>query len=330
MKSVLVTAPGNASNLQWSETPLIQANSHEIIVKTKYFALNRMDLLQRDGKYNPPPGASNVLGVEFSGVIASLASDCNSGFKVGDAVFGLVPGGAYAEYVAIHESMLIHKPDHLEFVEAAALPEVFFTALQALVVICNIKKGDNLLLHAGASGVGTAAIQIAKNLGVNEIIVTAGSDEKIQFCKSLGATHGVNYKKEPLFSESILNFTNGKGADVVVDFIGANYWNENMKSIAKDGRMVMLGFMGGTIVDSVDLRPFLMKRIQVNGSTLRSRDLDYQIKLRNLFVETLLPLFEEKKLKPIIDRVFDWNQVSDAHTYLESNQSMGKILVKMP
>ncbi|KAJ3253623.1 hypothetical protein HK103_000411 [Boothiomyces macroporosus] len=320
MKAVIVEQPGSASFLKLGQVPDVVPKADELLVKVKYFGLNRMDILQRDGRYPVPPNVSPILGVEFSGDVVTVPS--NSKFKVGDRVFGLVYGGAYAEYVAINEKMAMHIPQSLSYKEAAALPEVYFTALQALIYIGKVKENENVLIHAGASGVGTAAIQIANA----NIIVTAGSDEKIAYCKSLGATSGINYKTTPEFGQQVLKET-GRGADFVLDFIGASYWKNNMEALAMDGRMVILGLMGGFKLPEVDISPFLRKRIQVSGSTLRSRTVEYQAQLKEIFEKELLPRIVSGELKPVIDREYSWNNIVDAHLHMEANGNIGKILV---
>jgi putative PIG3 family NAD(P)H quinone oxidoreductase len=281
-----------------------------------------MDLLQRAGKYPLQPHISPILGVEFSGTVVKTSSNS---FAIGDAVFGLVYGGCYAEYVTIDERMAIKVPSSISLKEASAIPEAFFTALQALKLIGQITSGDSVLIHAGGSGVGMAAIQIAKALGCNSIFVTAGTDAKLEQCKVMGATHTINYKTNPDFG-SIVN-QNG-GVDVILDFIGAPYFEQNISVLKRDGRLVMLGLMGG-FESSVNLGTILSKRLQIIGTTLRSRSLEYQIELRNLFVEMLLPLFGTR-LKPVIDSEFSWVDVSKAHERMQANLNTGKILCSIP
>ncbi|KAG0182621.1 hypothetical protein DFQ29_003174 [Apophysomyces sp. BC1021] len=306
----------------------------QILVKIKCFALNRMDIVQRQGNYPPPPGASFILGVEMSGVVESIGKDALSGwsvtkYKPGDAVFGLMPGGAYAEYAVIEESLAMLKPDNLTFEQAAAIPETWFTAYQALFFVAELKAGQDVLIHAGASGVGIAAIQLAKQHGAGRIFVTAGSDEKCKFCETLGATRAINYKTEN-WGEVIAEATAGKGVNIVVDFIGKNYWEQNIQTLAVDGRMVILAFLSGNTIENSNLAMLLRKRLRVEGSALRSRSLEYQVRLRDALYEDVILEHLAKadgKLKLYIDKVFDWNDIVQSHEYLESNQSMGKIVV---
>ncbi|KAI8977168.1 NADPH:quinone reductase-like protein [Mycotypha africana] len=330
MRAVLVKQPGDASQLTIGDYETPTPSKTQVLVKVHCFALNRMDLLQRENKYPVPPGASPILGVEVSGIVESVGSDVYD-FKPGDAVFGLIPGGGYAEYAVIEAALTMHKPDALSFEEAAAIPETWFTAYQALFFVAEFKKGQDVLIHAGASGVGIAAIQLAKYFGANHIFVTVGSDEKVKFCEELGATKAVNYKTQN-WSEVILKETDNKGVDIVIDFIGKNYWNQNMQVLGLDGHMVILAYMSGTMVENFDISVMLRKRLRIEGSALRSRTVEYQRKLRDaVYDQVVKEHFAEENggLKIYVDKVFDWKDIGNAHRYLESNQSMGKIIVKV-
>ncbi|KAI8929577.1 hypothetical protein BC831DRAFT_443273 [Entophlyctis helioformis] len=328
MRAVVVTKPGDAAFMEIGQVPTPVPKANELLVRVKCFALNRMDILQRNGLYPPPAGASDILGVEFAGDV--VHAPASSSFKTGDRVFGLVPGGAYAEYAVIHQDMAIAIPAGMPYEHATAIPEAWFTAFQALFLVNRLQPGEDVLIHAGASGVGTAAIQLAKHNKSRHVIATAGSDDKVKFCESLGSTAAVNYKTHS-FAQRVSEITGGRGVDVIVDFVGAQYWTMNLDSLAMDGRMVMLAFLGGAQLQSSNLAPILRKRLQINGSTLRSRTVDYQIALRNEFVAKCLPGFADGTFKPVIDRVFDsWTGISDAHRHMESNASIGKILVRVP
>ncbi|KAL4767958.1 hypothetical protein BDW60DRAFT_198767 [Aspergillus nidulans var. acristatus] len=285
-----------------------------------------MDLLQREGQYPVPPQAPATLGVEFSGTIAELGDGATEDFKVGDEVFGLAYGGAYAEYIAVATGMLIHKPKELSWEEAAGIPETWITATQALHLVGAFKPGDSVLWHAGASSVSIAGIQLAKAAGASAIYVTAGSDEKISFCvNQLGATAGFNYRTQN-WAEELSKATNGRGVDVIVDYIGAGYFQDNLKSAALDGRIVNLAFLGGIKVENVDISYFLRKRIRYEGSTLRSRDEVYQRKLRNMLVDNALEKLRSKEFKVFVEKVFRFEDVVEAHKLMESNQTKGKII----
>ncbi|KAM3072407.1 hypothetical protein ACMFMG_009210 [Clarireedia jacksonii] len=306
-------------------TPKPTASNGEAIVKVKAFGLNRMDLLQREGRYPVPPHAPKTLGVEFSGTIESLGSGVKEGLSVGDEVFGLAYGGAYAEYIAVNTHMLLKKPSHMSWEEAAGVPETWITATQALFLVGEFAEGKTVLWHAGASAVSIAGVQLAKNSKASKIFVTAGSQEKIDFCvKELGATAGFNYRTQD-WAKEILNATDGKGVDIIIDFVGANYFQGNLNAAARDARIVQLGVMSGTRVKDVDISAFIMKRVRFEGSTLRSRDVEYQLKLRDKLWE-YLPKFQDGTFKIFVDTVLPWEKVVEAHQLMEKNTSKGKII----
>ncbi|KAG4029563.1 hypothetical protein MFRU_015g01010 [Monilinia fructicola] len=318
---------GHADALYINDSiPKPSPSSGEAIVKVKAFGLNRMDLLQREGRYPLPPQAPKTLGVEFSGTIESLGPNIKEGFNVGDEVFGLAYGGAYAEFIAVSTHMLLKKPEHLSWEEAAGIPETWITATQAMYLVGEFSKGKSILWHAGASSVSIAGIQLAKHSGASAIYVTAGSQEKINFCVGeLGATAGFNYKTQD-WAKEILALTDGKGVDIIIDFVGANYFQGNLDVAARDGRVVNLGVMSGTkLPNGVDIGAFVMKRVRFEGSTLRSRDLEYQGRLRDK-LEEYLPKFEDGTFKLFVDKVFPWEQVVEAHKEMERNTSKGKII----
>ncbi|KAJ5106262.1 hypothetical protein N7456_002937 [Penicillium angulare] len=299
----------------------------QALVKIRAFGLNRMDLLQREGLYPVPPQAPVTIGVEFSGVIQELGGEGPCDFKAGDEVFGLAYGGAYAEYIAVSTKMLVHKPSHLSWEEAAGVPETWITASQALFLIGDFQPSQSVLFHAGASSVSISGIQLAKASGASAIYATAGSQEKIDFLeKELGVTKAFNYRTQDWASE-ITKATNGTGVNLTVDFIGATYFQGNLDVAAKDGKVVLLGLMGGgKLPDGVNIAPLLMKRIRVEGSTLRSRDEDYQAKLRDTLVEHALPKFADGTFKVFVERVMPFEKIVEAHQLLESNTTKGKII----
>lgn len=325
MKAVLVNSPGGAENLVIGETDTPQPQPHQILVKVAATALNRADILQREGKYPPPEGASSILGLEISGEVVALGENVTK-WKTGDRVFGLLPGGGYAEFAVIHEDMALPLPEHLDQIEAAAIPEVFLTAYQALFWLGKLQKGEAVLIHAGGSGVGTAAIQLAKALEA-KIMVTASAG-KHQVCLDLGADWAIDYKSEN-FQEKVKEYTDAKGVDVIVDFVAAPYFLQNIDSLSTDGRLVLLAVLGGGKVENLDLRKILIKRIQIKGSTLRARSLEYQIALMQAFSSFAMPLFERGEIKPIIDKIFDWKEVQEAHKHMEANKNTGKVILKI-
>jgi NADPH:quinone reductase-like Zn-dependent oxidoreductase len=328
---------GPATSLFISDViPKPTAGPGHAVVRIKAFGLNRMDLLQREGQYPVPPQTSKTLGVEFSGYIESLGldSDVGEGFKPGDAVFGLAYGGAYAEYITVSTKMLLHKPEHLSWEQAAGVPEVWITATQAMHFVGEFKKGKSILWHAGASSVSIAGIQLAVAAGASEIYVTASSQEKIDFCvKELGATAGFNYKTQD-WAEEILKATGGKGVDLVIDLVGPSYFQGNLDVAAKDGHIVNLGFMSGTKLPAeVDMSAFIGKRLRFEGSSLRSRNQGYQGRLRDKLKEYLPKFedgtFEDGTFKLYVEMVLPWDDVVEAHKLMETNATKGKLICKI-
>ena len=325
MKAVIIQQFGAPEQMfigNW-ETPT--PNDHEILVKVKATALNRADTLQRKGGYAPPKGASPILGLEMAGEVVQLGKNVTD-WKIGDKVCGLLTGGGYAEYVVIHEKVALPVPKNLTFEEAAAIPEVFLTAFQAMHWLGDLQENDKVLIHAGASGVGTAAIQLAK-LKNAEIFVTA-SKGKHAICKALGADHTIDYKTED-FEKVIAEKTNGQGVNIIVDFLAAPYFQQNINSMNFDGKMIMLALMGGLKAQEINLLNILRKRIHIKGSTLRARTLDYKIKLTQDLKAAIWSKFETGELKPVIDSVMDWTEVAAAHHYMEANKNAGKIVLKV-
>lgn len=304
------------------QQPAMEPN--QVLIKVKAAGINRADLLQKAGMYPPPAGVSEILGLEVAGIVERSGSQVTK-FKEGDRVFALLAGGGYAEYVTAHEGVVMHLPENLSFEEGAGIAEVFLTAHQALNWLGEMKTNDNVLIHAGASGVGTAAIQLV-TLADAKPYVTAGSQEKIDYCKSLGAVNGVNYKTTEDMSADLMSISNNNGFDIILDFIGASYAETNAKVINPDGRWILLAFMGGTKAD-IDLTKVLMKRIQLKGSTLRAREITYKSNLVDDFTDRYLGYFQSQQLRPIIDKVFDWHDAQAAHQYMENNLNKGKIIL---
>jgi putative PIG3 family NAD(P)H quinone oxidoreductase len=325
MKAVIFDTPGGPEVLKIGEYEKPAPSGKDVLVKVKATAINRADTLQRMGKYPPPKGGSPVLGLELAGEVVETGTEVKK-WKNEDKIFGLIPGGGYAEYAIINEDMAIKIPDNITFTEAAAIPEVFLTAFQALAWYGKIEKGNSVLIHAGGSGVGTAGIQIAREFGA-EIFITASSS-KHQVCLGLGAKKAIDYKTQK-FDEEILKYTDGKGVDIIVDFISGPYFKMNIESLKTEGRLIILASLGGGKVDEFDLRKILVKRLFVIGSTLRSRSLDYQVKLTKEFSDFAFTKFAEGKIKPVIDSVFDWKDVSEAHKYMEANKNTGKIVLEI-
>ncbi|TIA73992.1 hypothetical protein E3P92_01459 [Wallemia ichthyophaga] len=329
MKSVVIDTPNDVANsssdLKIQVTPQPTLSATQVLVKVVAFGVNRMDLLQAKGMYPLPPQAPKTLGVEFSGVVVDANQSAE--WKIDDEVFGLAYGGAYAEYIAVDAHMILRKPTHLTHVQCAAICENYLTAHQALSTIGRIKAGDDVLIHAGASGVGMAAIQLARHYGARRVFATAGSDAKIDAVKGLpmGATHGINYRTQS-FDKEVLAHTDNKGVDVIVDMVGQSYLNANINAAGKDARIVLLGVMSGMVASEVNVGPIIFKRLCIQGSTLRSRSAEYQGDLLNDFRKAALDKVG-KDLELRIHSVFSWKQIALAHDCMAANENTGKIVV---
>ncbi|TVR17965.1 MAG: NAD(P)H-quinone oxidoreductase [Balneolaceae bacterium] len=325
MKALLVDDSTEIPVMTLGEFQKPEPAHHELLVKVEATALNRADLMQKAGKYPPPKGVTPILGLEMAGIVEKAGKDVE-GFQKGDHVFGLLPGGGYAEYCTIHAGHAMKMTEEMSFEEAAAISEVFLTAYQAVIWLGELADKETILIHAGASGVGTAAIQLAKELKQARIITTAGSDEKCSVTAGLGADLCMNYKQEN-FADS-LEETFGKNCvNVIVDFVGSPYWDNNIRTLALDGRLVYLAMLGGATIEKMSLVPILRKRLTIRGSTLRNRSDEYKTSLTQEFQKTSLNLFREERIKPVIDSVFDWKDVEEAHSRMENNQNAGKIIL---
>lgn len=322
MKGVVAKEPGGREQLIYKEQPEPEIEDADLLIEVRAAAVNRTDLLQREGKsgYLQTP----ILGVEVAGTV--LDANDHPNFNKGDKVMGLVNGGAYAQQVAMPANRAIPIPANFSFEEAVAIPEVYLTAYQTMYWIGKLQKKESVLIHAGGSGVGTAAIQLARSLSDAHIITTAGSDEKLAVCKELGADEVINYKEKD-FSEEVLKATGQKGVDLILDFIGASYWEENHRSIATDGRWVLIGLLGGSTIENVNLMTLMAKRIQLTGTLLTPRSDKYKAALTKDFTEKAMPHFRDGTLKPIIDTIYPITEVKKAHKRMERNQNIGKIIL---
>lgn len=322
MKATLI-APDGSGNLSWGDAPAPVAGPHDVVVDVHATAVNRADLLQRRGFYPPPPGESEILGLEAAGVVASVGAQVTKA-RVGDRVCCLLAGGGYAEQIVVNEAMALPIPDGLDFVQAAAIPEAFYTAFVNIVQEASLASGERVLVHAGASGVGTAAIQLVKARG-GVVYVTAGSDDKLARCAALGADAGINYKTES-FPERIAALTEGKGVDVILDCVGGSYLEGNVGALRSQGRLVIIGLMGGTKAE-VNLGLLVSRRLRVIGSVLRTRSLAEKVAITDAFRAEVLPLFTSGKLKPIVDQVYPIAEAAAAHDYVAANKNFGKVVL---
>ncbi len=325
MKAILFDKAGDPSQLYLGEYPSPIPSEKHVLVEVKATALNRADTLQRKGLYPPPLGASPILGLEMAGEVVKTGAAVSK-WKVGDRIMALLPGGGYAEYAVVPEEMGMRIPAEMEFEQAAAIPEVFLTAYQALIWLAKLKSGERVLIHAGASGVGTAAIQIAKSMGA-EVVVTA-SAPKHKRCLQLGASHAIDYRTEDFYSV-IDTMYQGEGVQVIIDFLAAAYWEKNLASLGIDGRMVLLALLGGAKAPETNLGTVLRKRLQIMGSTLRARNLAYKTELTRSFWEFAQPKFQSGIFEPVIDSVVSWEEVVSAHERMEANLNTGKIVLSI-
>ncbi|XP_038155504.1 quinone oxidoreductase PIG3 isoform X2 [Cyprinodon tularosa] len=329
MQAVCVDVPGGPENLVLRSIPRPEPKDGEVLIKVHAAALNRADLLQRRGLYPPPAGESDIIGLEVAGTVDTLGQRLKRNWKPDDRVMALLCGGGYAEYVSVSEELLMPVPNNLTFCQAAAVPEAWLTAFQLLVFIAQVKAGEVVLVHAGASGVGTAAVQLLRLFGAVPI-VTAGSQEKLQMAEELGAAAGFNYKEE-CFMQGVHSFSGGKGANVILDCVGGSNWEKNLSSLAVDGRWVLYGTMGGRTVEGDLLGKLLSKRGHLLCSLLRSRSLQYKAELIQAFEERVLPYFsgQAATLRPVIDSTFKMEDVAEAHRHMEANRNMGKIIINV-
>lgn len=325
MKAIIIKKFGGPEELVLTNIPIPQPGPEQVLVRVYATALNRADILQRKGKYLPPKGEPDVLGLEIAGEVEAWG-DKVRGFTKGQKVFGLVGGGGYAEYCLIDHKMAMTIPDSLTLEEAAAIPEAFFTANEALFELGGLAAGESILIHAGGSGVGTAAIQLASYSGAT-VYFSAGSDQKIAKGLTLGAAFGINYKKDD-FSARLAELTSEIGVDIVMDFLGAEYFDKNLQVLKQGGRFLSLAFMTGANCQ-LNLAHLVTNYLQIKGFILRHRTLEEKRAITQRFYKSwILPLIT-KKIKPIIDSVFKLDEVAEAHRKMESNLNFGKIVLKM-
>lgn len=326
MRAVLTQGTGGPDVMHIGETPDPELPQNALLVRVRAAALNRLDLLQRRGQYPPPPGAPDILGLEMAGEVEAVGADVRN-WRPGDRVMALLSGGGYAEKVAVPAEMAMRLPENMSFEQGAAVPEAFLTAWQNLKWNGKLKTGERLLIHAGASGVGTAAIQLGREMGA-EVFVTAGSAEKLAACRELGAADGWNYR-ETAFADRLLAATGGHGADVILDPVGASHYADNLRVLADDGRLVVIGLMGGAGVADFNLARLLRRRLTVTGSTLRNRPAAYKAALTRDFAEFALPRLADGRIAPVIDSVWSWKDVHEAHRRMEQNLNIGKIVLRI-
>ena len=325
MRAVVAVRPGGPDVLAVETRPVPVPQAGEILIKVEAAGVNRPDVLQRMGFYAPPPGASDILGLEVAGVVVARGPGA-SRFQEGARVTALVPGGGYAEYCVAHELNALPMPAGLTAVEAAAVPETYFTVWTNVFDRGALKPGEALLVHGGTSGIGTTAIQLAKAFGAT-VIATAGSHDKAAACERLGADAGVNYRTDDFVART-LAATGGKGANVILDMVGGDYVARNYAAAAVDGRIVQIAFLRGPEA-KVDLRPLMQKRLVHTGSTLRPRSPAEKAVIADALRERVWPLMEQGRCKPVIDSVFPLVEVAKAHARIDGGDHVGKIVLSV-
>lgn len=324
MNAYIYNAGGGPEVIELTERTIPGLGSGEVLVKVEAFGLNRADVQQRKGVYPPPAGASDIPGLEVAGSIVAVG-DGVSDWSVGTRVAALLAGGGYAQYVNVPSELLIRIPDELSIEEAAALPEVSATVVSNLFIEGGLEQGQTILIHGGAGGIGSMAIQLAKAAGAR-VFVTASSAEKLAYCQELGADEGINYREED-FEQRVGELTNGQGVDLILDVIGAKYLQSNINALAVDGRLIIIGLQGG-IKAEVNLGVMLGKRARVIATTLRSRPLEQKSEIIKQTVARVMPLVDKGKLAINVSKIFEFSDLTSAHEYFDSGEHTGKIVVK--
>ena len=324
MICVEISSPGPPEVLRPIDRPDPSPGGGEVLIRVAAAGVNRPDVMQRQGHYPPPPGASDIPGLEVAGTIEAVGADAGN-WRVGDTVCALVAGGGYATKCVAPAVQCLPVPASLDFVSAAAIPETFFTVWTNVFERAGLKTGESLLVHGGASGIGTTAIQLAAARG-SRVFATAGSPEKCRACEGLGAERAINYRSED-FVEVVRELTGGRGVDVVLDIVGGSYVNRDLAALAMDGRVVVIGFMEGEPTATVDLRRILGRRLTITGSALRPRSVKEKGDIADALRREVWPLLERGVVKPIVDRTFPLPEAAAAHRLMESGAHFGKIVL---
>jgi putative PIG3 family NAD(P)H quinone oxidoreductase len=327
MHAVTVTSPGGPDALQWTEVDDVTPGRGEVLIEVAASAVNRADLLQRMGLYPPPPGASDVIGLECSGTVAAVGPDVDR-WSVGDEVCALLSGGGYAERVVVPAGQCMRVPAGVDVVAAAGLPEVACTVWSNVVQVGRLTRGETFLVHGGSSGIGTMAIQVASALGAGPVMCTVGTPDKAAACRELGADLAVNYRDQD-FAEAARAATDGHGADVILDIIGAKYLAANLTALAPDGRLVIIGLQGGA-TGELDLGLLLRMRGSVMATTLRGRPAEQKAAICRAVVEGLWPLVEAGTVRPVVHAALPMTQAAQAHRLVEASSHIGKVLLVRP
>jgi putative PIG3 family NAD(P)H quinone oxidoreductase len=323
MTAIEIAAPGGPEQLRPARRPMPQPGDGEVLVRVAAAGVNRPDVAQREGRYPPPPGASDIPGLEIAGEVVALGPNA-AGVAIGDEITALLPGGGYAEYAVAAAPLCLPVPKGLSQVEAAAIPETYFTVWTNLVDRGGCKAGDAVLIHGGTSGIGTTAIQLAVVRGAR-VFATAGSAEKARFCEKLGALRGIDYRSED-FVQVVRKETGGRGVDLILDMIAASYLARNIESLVVEGRLVVISLLGGARAE-LNLGTVLTRRLTITGSTLRIRSVAQKAAIAEDLLRNVWPLLEQKRVRPIIHATFPLAEASEAHRMMEASQHIGKIVL---
>jgi NADPH2:quinone reductase len=323
MRHIAAREPGPPDVLVPAESPLPQAGPGEVLIEVAYAGVNRPDCLQRSGAYPPPADASPIIGLEVAGRIAALGEGVTS-WRIGDEVCALTPGGGYAEYCTTPAGFCLPVPDGVSMRDAAGIPENYFTVWYNVFDRVHLAPGESILIHGGTSGIGLTAIQLAKAFGAT-VFTTAGSADKVAFCRAMGADHAIDYRKQDFVAE-VFAITGKRGVNVVLDMVGGDYVEKNLKCLALEGRLTQIGFLNGSRV-SVDLRHMLMKRLTCTGSTLRASPAARKVALANALREAVWPLFAQGRLKVVVQQTLPLAQAAAAHALMESGKLIGKVIL---
>lgn len=325
MTVIEISEPGGPEVLVPRHRSIPRPAAGEVLIKVEAAGVNRPDCLQRQGKYPPPPGASDLPGLEVAGIIVELG-DGVSGWRVGDKVCALLAGGGYAEFCAAPAPQCLPIPKGLDFVQAAAIPETFFTVWTNVFERGRLQAGESLLVHGGTSGIGTTAIQLGRAFGAR-VFTTAGNAEKVRACMDLGAERAIDYREQD-FAQAIREATGGRGVDVILDMVGGDYVPRNLDILAVEGRLVQIAFLHGPKVE-VNLMPLMLKRLTLTGSTLRARSVEQKAAIARALREKVWPLLESGEVRPVIDHIFSLQEATEAHRRMESNRHIGKLVLRV-
>ena len=324
MQQVIITEPGGVDKLAYETVTIPEAKADEVLVKVHAFGINRPDILQRQGLYPMPPGVTQVPGLEVAGEVVAVGAEVTQ-FKLGDKVCGLTNGGGYAEYCVVPQSQTLHIPENVSFVEAAAIPETFFTVWANVFQMGKAKAGEVVLVHGGTSGIGTTALMLCKALGI-KTFATVGSDEKVQAIANL--TDAINYKTQD-FEHLINEKTDNAGVDVILDMVGAPYLEKNLNLLRRDGRLGYIAFLGGAKAKEVKLGQIMMKRLTITGSTMRARNTAEKAEIAQGLQDHVAPLWAKGECLPMIYQTFEFDQIQAAHACMDTGEHVGKVVVKI-